>query len=78
MAFLGLLACIGVLVGIFALNSRAGDSLARKKGIRCPECGSTEIRQQNGSSFKVNFGGSWKTMYEYKCKNCGHKFTRYE
>ena len=64
--------------GFKKLNDHAGDSLARKKGIHCPECGSSEVRQTSGSSFKVNFGGSWKTMIDYKCQNCGHKFTRYE
>lgn len=64
--------------GFKKLNDYAGDSLARKKGIRCPNCGSKEITQKSGSNFQVNYGGGYKSMIDYKCKCCGHKFTQYE
>lgn len=75
---LGLVVIVLIIYGFIRLNNYAGDSLARKKGIRCPNCGSSEIRQKSGTSFKVNFGSGWKTMIDYKCKSCRHKYTRYE
>lgn len=40
---LGLVVIVLIIYGFIRLNNYAGDSLARKKGIRCPNCGSSEI-----------------------------------
>lgn len=75
---LGIAAFVAGGYGFKKLHDHAGESLARKKGIRCPKCGSSEVKQNSGSSFQVNYGGGWKSMIDYKCKCCGHKFTRFE
>lgn len=75
---LGLAAIVAGGYGFKKLNDHAGDSLAHKKGIQCPNCRSNNVRQKSGSSFKVQLGGTWKSMVDYECKDCNHKFTCYE
>ena len=58
----------GIFCGIKKVNDEAGGSLLKKRGVKCPKCGSDELSMKGTFRDYSN---------EITCKSCGHKFTIY-
>lgn len=60
-------------------TATACPNCGRPMAIRCPKCGSDNVKVISGAS-KVTSVVLWgplaanKVMSKYACKNCGHKF----
>lgn len=64
---LGLLAIIGLGVGVFYLNYAAGKSLGSKK--TCPRCNNTGMKADGGGYYRNGVRG-----IDWICPHCGHSF----
>ena len=71
LGILGLAAFAAGGYGFKKLNDYAGDSLGRDK--TCPCCGQKGLRKVGTSGFYVN----GKLQSEWKCMQCGKKYTTY-
>lgn len=76
--FIGILMIVAVVYGFKLLNDYAGEQLAKGRNVKCPNCGSGEIRQTSDSKTRIIVNGIRYGMFSYKCKSCGHEFTKFE
>lgn len=67
MELLGLLAVVGMGVGIFFLNNAAGKSLGNKR--TCPRCRNTGMKPDGGGYYRNGVRG-----IDWICPHCGHRF----